>query len=439
MGDVSADVSRLLRQQEALANFGSFALRQDNLIEILTEAARVCAVGLAAPFSTVCRYRSAENDLLIEAGYGWKSGVVGHVVSRADETSPQGRAFITGEPSICRDLREERSLELPLFYAEHNIRSTIDVLIKGSVEPYCVLEVDSSVQRDYDVHDIRFLTGFANILAEAVARSERIALLRSNMAQMHTLVQDKERLLVQKQGLTEELQEFAHVVSHDLTAPLRAISNLSEWIEEDISGSAGPETLANLVLLRQRTHRLETRIEGLLAYTRVGHTDAPVEVVDLAEMVEDIGRSLGPPLGFSVLFEGRTLVISTPRPPLEHVLQNLISNGIKHQDRPTGQVVVPARVIQGMTEIHVEDDGPGIAPAHHKRIFGIFATLNGEDEHETGGVGLSIVQKSVERYGGTVWIDSAPPRRGATFIFTWPTGRAIADVHESIASGDPGE
>jgi hypothetical protein len=105
MDDDARQVRKLLRQQAAIAGFGSFALRQSDLMSVLTEAARASAEGLGVPFSKVCRYRAAEHDLLIEAGYGWQPGVVGHVVSRADESSPQGRAFITGEPSICDDLR----------------------------------------------------------------------------------------------------------------------------------------------------------------------------------------------------------------------------------------------------------------------------------------------------------------------------------------------
>ena len=79
MGDDAAKIRKLLRQQAAIANFGSFALRQSDLMKVLSEAARVCADGLSVPFSKVCRYRETENDLLIEAGYGWNAGVVGHV------------------------------------------------------------------------------------------------------------------------------------------------------------------------------------------------------------------------------------------------------------------------------------------------------------------------------------------------------------------------
>jgi hypothetical protein len=135
MNNSEEQVRKLLRQQAAIALFGSFALRQTDLLKVLTEAARVCAEGLSVPFCKVCRYRTDENDLLIEAGYGWQKGVVGHVVSRADTTSPQGRAFMTGLPSICNDLRKDNDFKLPAFYAAHKIVSTIDVVIKGNGKP----------------------------------------------------------------------------------------------------------------------------------------------------------------------------------------------------------------------------------------------------------------------------------------------------------------
>ena len=137
---LTAQINTLRRQQAAIAGFGSFALRQADLMTILTEAARVCAEGLSVPFCKVCRYRGEENDLLIEAGFGWHDGVVGHVVSRADKSSPQGRAFISGKPSICNDLREDNDFVLPPFYGEHGIVSTIDVVIKGDDQPYGILE-----------------------------------------------------------------------------------------------------------------------------------------------------------------------------------------------------------------------------------------------------------------------------------------------------------
>jgi GAF domain-containing protein len=131
MTDAADQVHKLLRQQAAIARFGSFALRERDLMKILTEAARVCAEGLSVPFSKVWQYRAEHNDLLIVAGYGWQDGVIGDVVSRADMSSPQGRAFTTGKPSIIDNLQKDAGFDPPPFYAAHGIVSIIDVIIKS--------------------------------------------------------------------------------------------------------------------------------------------------------------------------------------------------------------------------------------------------------------------------------------------------------------------
>jgi GAF domain-containing protein len=192
LADLVKENKQLRRQQAELASFGKVALAERDLAKVLTEAARVCAECLGVAFCKVCRYRPEENDLLVEAGVGWHQGVIGRVVSRADESSPQGRAFITGEPVICGDLNKDATFVLPSFYAEHGIISTVDVIIKREGKPYGVLEIDSPVQHDYNKHDIDFLTGFANVLAEAVDTSKRNAALQGAVARMEDMVADRD-------------------------------------------------------------------------------------------------------------------------------------------------------------------------------------------------------------------------------------------------------
>jgi two-component sensor histidine kinase len=221
MLDISSNrtIEKLLRQQAALAAFGSFAFRETDLIKILAEAARVCAVSLAVPFCKVCRYRPAENDLLVEAGCGWDDGVVGGVVSQAEESSPQGRAYVTGEPVIIRNLLEGNNLDLPHFYAQHGIISTVDVVIPGfEGKPYGVLEIDSPTQHLYDVHDINFLTGFANVLAEAVATAMRVKALRAMIEEKNLLAEElQHRVRNNLQIVTSMLRSYARTAT-DISA-----------------------------------------------------------------------------------------------------------------------------------------------------------------------------------------------------------------------------
>ena len=147
--------------------------------------------GLNVPFCKIARYRSKENDLLIEAACGWDSNVIGRVVSPADASTPQGRAYITREPVIVRDLNAPNDLSLPAFYGQHGIVATVDVLIKGiEGPPYGVLEVDSPAPLGYDEHDISFLTGFANVLAEAVATQTRMQTLRKLVEENNVLARE---------------------------------------------------------------------------------------------------------------------------------------------------------------------------------------------------------------------------------------------------------
>lgn len=256
---MSSEINRLRRQQSALAGFGSFALGESDLGKVLTEAARVCAECLDVPFCKVCRYRSEENDLLVEAGVGWHPGVIGHVVSQANDSSPQGRAFVTEEPVICGDLNRDSSFVLPPFYAEHGIVSTVDVVIKKKEgQPYGVLEIDNPVQHAYDRHDIDFLTGFANVLAEAVDTSRRNAVLLGAVNRMEDMVADRDRLLAAKNGLLREeqlllqekgvlAQELQHRVRNNLHLVHGMLSKQLQ-ITTDQAGRDGIGAIARRVL-----------------------------------------------------------------------------------------------------------------------------------------------------------------------------------------------
>jgi two-component sensor histidine kinase len=142
-------------------------------------------------------------------------------VSRADKSSPQGRAFITGKPVICEDLTRDASFLLPAFYAEHGIVSTLDVVIKKHEgQPWGVLEIDNPKRHVYDERDINFVTGFANVMAEAVATSKRNSVVQAALEQMKDMVADRDRLLAAQDRLLSEkgilAQELQHRVRNNL-------------------------------------------------------------------------------------------------------------------------------------------------------------------------------------------------------------------------------
>lgn len=232
----------------------------------------------------------------------------------------------------------------------------------------------------------------------------------------------------------EELDQFAYIASHDLRAPLRGIANLSRWIEEDMGERFTPEAHQQMEMLRGRVHRMEAMIDGILEYSRIGRADLKVEWIDVAALLAEIVDLLDPPPAFTLEVDVGMPVVFGHKLRLQQVLMNLMGNALKHHDKPAGRVVVGCRDAGELYEFSVADDGPGIEPQFHEKIFVIFQTLQPRDKVEGTGVGLSLVKKIVEAEGGTIAVDSAPGK-GTTFRFTWPRTRASAPTSEREPSG----
>jgi signal transduction histidine kinase len=236
------------------------------------------------------------------------------------------------------------------------------------------------------------------------------------------------RSMAELERSNQELDGFAYVASHDLKAPLRGIRSLAEWITEDVKATASADTMENLSLLHTRVERLDMLLDSLLQYSRVGRIGGEPEEVDTADLIAEIAGYLAPKPGFSVACEGPLPRLVTNKAPLELVLRNLISNALKHHDAEAGAVRVSGRDQGDKVEIQVADDGPGIPPAFHDRVFQMFQTLKPRDQIEGSGMGLAIVRKSVENHGGAIRVESSPDRRGSTFVFTWSkVPRELAD------------
>lgn len=212
-----------------------------------------------------------------------------------------------------------------------------------------------------------------------------------------------------------ELDKFAYVVSHDLKAPLRGIHNAIKWIEEDLGHQITPEMQQYLDIIPQRTKRMEKLINGLLDYARTREKTID-ERVDVNEMVREIVASIVP-RDFKVNI-GPLPVIVTERIKLEQVFTNLVSNAVNYSRRENPIITINCKEAD-QYEFSVKDNGRGIEPEYHEKIFEIFQTLREKDGMESTGIGLAIVKKILEDMHGSIRVISELDK-GAEFIFTWP-------------------
>jgi PAS domain S-box-containing protein len=229
------------------------------------------------------------------------------------------------------------------------------------------------------------------------------------------------RLTYALEQSNRELDQFAYVASHDLKAPLRGIANLTQWIQEDLGDRVTGESAEHMRLLQGRVHRMEALIDGILDYSRAGRARTAAEQVDTGALVREVVELLSVGEGVEVEVEPDMPTLEAERIPLQQVFMNLVGNAVKY-GRGAGKDVlvrVEWRPVRDAYEFTVADDGPGIAPEYHERIWGIFQTLQARDKVEGTGIGLSVVRKIVESRGGEVWLRSAAGE-GAAFHFTWP-------------------
>ncbi|MGG6238922.1 PAS domain S-box protein [Nodosilinea sp. AN01ver1] len=253
-------------------------------------------------------------------------------------------------------------------------------------------------------------------IEERKAAREELLHRADEMANTNLVLAHTTAMLEQRNA---ELDQFAYVASHDLKAPLRAISNLADWIGEDLGNQLPPENQRQLELLRSRVDRMEALINGLLEYSRVGRRQRSIVAIDLNELLSNVVDSLAPPQSFMVDVPTDLPTLYSHKTALGQVFANLINNAIKHHHRDQGTVRISWRNQGKWLEFAVADDGPGIAPQYHDKIFTIFQTLKARDDFESTGVGLAVVKKIIESEKGRVWLTSTVGE-GTTFYFTWP-------------------
>ncbi len=263
-----------------------------------------------------------------------------------------------------------------------------------------------------------YLHSGKNIIIEKITES-RNQLAAKNI-QLEEYTRDLEKT-------NKELDKFASIVSHDLKAPLRAIGNLTGWIEEDAGDTFTPEVKANFDIIKGRVKRMEDLINAILDYSKADRQVLSEEVkFNTRELIEETVDFIGRPDNLTLELSDKLPVITSDRTRMEQIFSNLINNAIKYSDKDQIHVVVGVEEEKDNWIFSVKDNGPGIDKQYHEKVFVIFQTLNRRDEVESTGVGLAIVKKIIEDQGGKIWVESETGK-GADFKFIWPKAKKQKD------------
>ncbi len=245
---------------------------------------------------------------------------------------------------------------------------------------------------------------------------ERITLQKDQLEISNRKLQE---YTVHLERTNRELDKFASIVSHDLKAPLRAIGNLTGWIEEDAGDTLVPEARTHFNMIKQRVKRMEDLISAILDYSRADDRtgeDVPIVTKDLIEETLDF---IGKPDNVIVDIGAGMPEMVSDKTRLLQVFSNILGNAIKYNDKPEVHINISVQEHAGGWEFSVKDNGPGIEKQYHEKVFIIFQTLNRRDDVESTGVGLAIVKKIIEDQGGKIWVES-DGQNGSDFRFIWP-------------------
>ncbi|HXA02829.1 MAG TPA: ATP-binding protein [Cytophagaceae bacterium] len=291
-----------------------------------------------------------------------------------------------------------------------------------------LLIVSSFMFADYVVKPIKLITNTASRISEGdlsqrvnFESANELGILASSFNKMtESLIEAKKKVEHKVEELdksNEALNKFAYIVSHDLKAPLNSVKGITELLKMELKEKLDDDGRKMLDMLTVKVNGMQDLITTLLHYSQIG-SEPNKELVDLQEVVTIAIENISPPAYIQISIENDLPSLQWDRTSALQVFQNLIGNAVKYMDKSGGSVRIGVEREEGLYRFCVTDDGPGIDPKHHQKIFEIFQTIHAKN-NDSSGIGLAIVKKIVENAGGKVWVESEQSK-GASFIFTIP-------------------
>ncbi len=386
-------LARGLRElyREAAPQTGLFALRQQ------IQAARLAQREIQRRIDEACRLiLVAYVDLGSDNDTATNKSLVAAMSALSTATSAVFLAAIIG--SLFAAI-------VYVWYVRRNVLNRLKHLTEATAE-ISAGSYDVTIDTAGNDEITHLAKALGQFRSNAVKLRDNELLLTRNMAEL--------------EAANRDLDDFVYVASHDLRSPLRGLENLASFIIEDWGAAMPDGARKHVETMRVRTSRLDALLEALLAYSRAGSGDAKPEWTGLHEALEHCAELFRSP-SFSIDVTGFDADILVQLTPLQHVVRNLLDNAIKHHDRPNGTLVVDVEPAVMAVAISVRDDGPGIAPEFHDRVFEKFKTLKPRHQVESSGMGLAIIKKLVVSVNGSIRLMSDPAtRRGTTIRVIWP-------------------
>ena len=394
--------------EERLRKINAFTislLQQHNLDDLLWSI--VENVGNLLGFED-CVIYLLEGDILVQAA-SFAANDPGLRNNRRDFKLLLGEGIVgtvaaTGEPRIVRDTREEpdyirddfsglSELAVPIFFEEKVIGA---------------LDTESRRADAYGETELTLLQSIANIAASRIA---------SALAD-----EERKKLVAQLEAKNTELERFTYTVSHDLKSPLITILGFVGLLENDTAEGNSERVARDIERIRTAAQGMGRLLDDLLALSRVGRMRNPSIELNLSEIAnEAVARVAGR------IHAGNVQVKISPELPaafgdrerLLQVFQNLVENAVKFMGDPAEPMIEIGQRVEGSdTVCFVRDNGIGIDPSHHERIFGLFERL--DRAQEGTGLGLTLAQRIVEIHDGRIWVESEGEGCGSTFCLYLP-------------------
>jgi len=227
--------------------------------------------------------------------------------------------------------------------------------------------------------------------------------------------EQRDKLVKSLERQNQELNDYTHLVSHDLKSPLQSIDALTYWLLEDFEAVLDHNGKKNITLIRDNVEKMNTLVKGILKYSSIGHVEKGFYKVDTADVLQKVIPFMKVPEHITITIPEKLPTVTGDHFRLRELFRNLLRNAIKFNDKPKGEIVIGYTDKNVFWEFYIKDNGKGIEEKYFDKIFIAFQKL--QNDYKSTGIGLSIVKKIIDLYQGDIWIESTPTI-GATFYFT---------------------